>query len=584
MLNSLLYIKLNNFKCFQNHSVYFNDCTVMIGQNNAGKTTVVEALRLLGLACARLKTIKAYPNRPEWLKDNLGQGIRGVKISAKAIDTDLEQVFYQYGDPPAIIEAAFSNNIAICIYINAETDLYATLWKDGKNVASNIRANEIGVPNVRVLPQIIPLLKEEPYVSVETLQKNQFSKRTSGNFRNNLLKSKGTTLFDSFQKMIDETWGAIKISRIETSSDLHMVSLDIRDKSYVTEIYYMGHGIQMWLQTLWFITCSSPDAIIVLDEPDVYIHADLQRKLVRMLNGNYAQIIIATHSVEIISEVRPENILIINRNNEESILADGYPILQTAISNLGSIHNITLARMLNNKKYIYVEGDDLELLRVFYDKIYPQNSMPLDHIPNVSTGGWGSWDIQKDNARRLIEITPTLKTYFIYDRDYHLNEDVSVRELEANNRNIRLHVWKSKELENYVISSEAIAAFICQKNCTKEYNAVNNEVLELIIELSNERRIFIRNQRFEELSKKKEYKGKAVRAIELADEWIEQKWKDYNSIISIVPGKEMISKLSELCKKKYNVSFSPIQIASAMKISQIPEEVKEVLQLIYDGA
>lgn len=68
----------------------------------------------------------------------------------------------------------------------------------------------------------------------------------------------------------------------------------------MAEVALMGHGLQMWLQTMWFLCRSSPTATVVLDEPDVYMHPDLQRRLVRLVRGRYPQIIIATHSVEIV--------------------------------------------------------------------------------------------------------------------------------------------------------------------------------------------------------------------------------------------------------------------------------------------
>ena len=46
---------------------------------------------------------------------------------------------------------------------------------------------------------------------------------------------------------------------------------------------------------------------MILDEPDVYMHPDLQRSLVKIVKNRFKQVIIASHSVEILSEVNPEN-------------------------------------------------------------------------------------------------------------------------------------------------------------------------------------------------------------------------------------------------------------------------------------
>jgi energy-coupling factor transporter ATP-binding protein EcfA2 len=54
-------------------------------------------------------------------------------------------------------------------------------------------------------------------------------------------------------------------------------------------------------------------ATLILDEPDVYLHADLQRRLIRCLNVGRSQVIVATLSVEIISEVVPDQILVVDK-------------------------------------------------------------------------------------------------------------------------------------------------------------------------------------------------------------------------------------------------------------------------------
>jgi predicted ATPase len=43
------------------------------------------------------------------------------------------------------------------------------------------------------------------------------------------------------------------------------------------------------------------------------MHPDLQRKLIRLTRDRFAQCIIATHSVEIMGEPEPSNILIIDK-------------------------------------------------------------------------------------------------------------------------------------------------------------------------------------------------------------------------------------------------------------------------------
>ena len=62
------------------------------------------------------------------------------------------------------------------IYIGSETEIYATLWEENNNIQFNKLSMHKNIPDICVLPQIVPLLKEESYVTDETLQKNIYSK------------------------------------------------------------------------------------------------------------------------------------------------------------------------------------------------------------------------------------------------------------------------------------------------------------------------------------------------------------------------------------------------------------------------
>lgn len=59
----------------------------------------------------------------------------------------------------------------------------------------------------------------------------------------------------------------------------------------------------------------------MLDEPNVYMHADLQRRLVRLITPMFSQLIIATHSLEIIEEVPSDCIIPIDSQKRHMIIA-----------------------------------------------------------------------------------------------------------------------------------------------------------------------------------------------------------------------------------------------------------------------
>src|SRR5205823_4249213 len=134
---------------------------------------------------------------------------------------------------------------------------------------------------------------------------------------------------------------------------------------------WMGHGLQMWLQTMWFLTGAKDHETVILDEPDVYMHADLQRKLVRFLKRRHRQVVVTTHSSEIMAEVEPDEILIVNKADGRSTYASSIPVAQQILSQLGSVHNLQLARLSAGKRFLLVEGDDITILKRFQNALAP---------------------------------------------------------------------------------------------------------------------------------------------------------------------------------------------------------------------
>jgi hypothetical protein len=74
-----------------------------------------------------------------------------------------------------------------------------------------------------------------------------------------------------------------------------------------------------------------------------------------------------------------------------------------------------------------------------------------------------------------------LTTYCILDRDYHLDGEISARYQQAEDKAIQLHVWKRKEIENYLIHPVAIARLINAKQNEKKVKA--SEVAEKLSDI-----------------------------------------------------------------------------------------------------
>jgi len=152
-------IVIENFKCFRRHVIPFRPLTIVVGRNNAGKSTIVEALRLTSLVTNRFGNLAVH-DVPSWL--DIPRVNRGVTPSLENQDTNFSSVFHRYGEPPAKIAARFSSGVALTIYIGGPDRLHAVA-KDARRsvVISKGEARRMGLPPIGILPQISPVSPNE---------------------------------------------------------------------------------------------------------------------------------------------------------------------------------------------------------------------------------------------------------------------------------------------------------------------------------------------------------------------------------------------------------------------------------------
>lgn len=583
---------LHNYRCFSEHSVTFKSTTIVVGKNNAGKSTLIEALRLVSLVANRIKTGR-FKNPPKWT--NLPKIIFGISPSLERIEFSTKDIINQNNDPPAIIKAKFENNEIVEILLNEDGEIFAFVKNSqGVVIKSQKESKELKSTSLEILPQISPLLEDEKGLEESYVKTNIYSSLTSRHFRNQL--SYFNKHYAKFKQLSEKTWDGLRIVQLVKASKGIIItdpSLLIQEGGFTTEIGSMGHGLQMWLQTMWFIARTSNQSSIVLDEPDVYMHADLQRKLIRTLKGSHKQIIIATHSLEIMAEVDADNILIIDRNQNKSHFATDIPEIQKIIYNdIGSIHNLELAKLWSSRKFLMVEGDDISILKRMQNTLIPKSNSPIDGIPNSDIGGWGGWKYaigSKFVLKNSGDIP--IRIYCLLDSDYHIPPDKEFRLEEAKKNGINLHIWYKKEIENYLIVPSAILRVILNKKESLK-NKITIESLEKVIDeiceslkdeliddFASEIGKFFRNNNkiidFTDNNNELNYETKNMNRV--ARKHVNNNW-DHK--LNIIPGKTLLKELNKWLAEKHKVNFGTIELSSEIRKEEIDIELKTVISCI----
>jgi hypothetical protein len=585
-------LELENVRGFDQHTVPLKELAVLVGANNAGKTTLVEALRLLALVVNRLRLgTAAFSEPPDWLDDT--RAFRGVQPARRErgqrgseLDAHTGSTFFLYRTPPAVIAGHFSDGSSVMVFVGPDGEIHGVARDSaGRPVDSVAGAKHLGLSALAIQPQVAPLLRTERYLTDETVRRGEGTYLASQHFRNQLLRSSESE-YNNFKAMAERTWPGLQLRGLEGYSPLHPgrpIEFHIRDYDFVGEVSLMGHGLQMWLQTVWFLARTEAAATVVVDEPDVYMHPDLQRRILELVLNRFQQLLIATHSIEIVSDVDPRSILSVDRRQPSSTFVTDLPGVQDVINSLGGVHNIQVTRLFTSRSFLFIEGDDVKLLRILQNTVAP-TAEPIDLVPHGELGGRGGWSTglplrlpdKNVQGEKIIR-------YALLDRDYFPDEEVDERYLEARNWRVSLRVWSRKELENYLLIPAAVSRLIedkARRGVTPPEAGDVAEEIDRIVETMKDVPI---TDGFAATFLSRDKRAGLPKANQRARAHVETRWASQEGRWSIAPGKDVISALSRWSQAAYGVSFGPEQLARTLDVCEIDSEISEVLEVVPTG-
>ncbi len=479
---------------------------------------------------------------------------------------------YRYEDVNAQVQVVFENNVKIYIYAN-KSYAYAVVYdKNGKCIRNRGMALKAIEFSVSILPQIGLIKENEKRLAIETVDKDKETYLSSRHFRNEIYNYK-SDYWDEFVELAENTWSGLRINEIEYEPISDILALYICDADFYAEIGLMGSGLQMWLQIMWFLARTKENVTVILDEPDVYMHPDLQRKLIRLVKRRYPQVIIATHSIEIISELDPKNIITLDKKNRKMNYATDLQAVQKIIDDIGTVSNLALMRLGDVRKCLFVEGKDLKIMTKIAEVIFGNHINSLEVLPHVSLNGFHNLREAFGTSKLFYEETRgMIKCTCILDSDYYPNDMIEKKYKEAHDNYLDLHIWKRKELENYLLEPQVL--FRLSHQPKEKYGIFLEELGELVD--TYEDRVF--DQYAEHILKYRKIDISTANAE--ARGYMKDMWTNLESKLALVGGKEFIRCLNGWYKQKFFINVSVSQIISEFQKDEFDSEIVEIIKNI----
>jgi energy-coupling factor transporter ATP-binding protein EcfA2 len=573
-------VRFKNFKAFEQFSVSLQDFNVLVGPNNSGKSTILNAFRVVAAGLRR-----AYARRPETVPAPGGGQAQGYPVPTEDIPMSFENVHHDYDDTrSSTITLHFSNKNQLVLFFTGDHKCWMIPETDKGSVRSPSTFKRQFPVQVDFIPVLGPLEHNEPRVEEKTVLQNLPTHRASRNFRNYWRYFPEN--FGEFAFLLKRTWPGVEIQPPEDLSMDAVYMFAIEDR-IARELYWAGFGFQVWCQLLTHIVRTKHKDLLVVDEPEIYLHPDLQRQLLAILREAGPDILLATHSTEIMAETDPNEILLIEKSRRTAQRLKNIDEVQSAVEVLGSSQNITLTQLARTRRVLFVEGDDFKILSRF------ARVLGLDRVANVSdftvvaTEGFSQWPklqalqwgFEKALGYRLV-------LGAIFDRDYRCEEEI-ISILDELRKSLHfVHFHSRKELENYLLVPSVLDRAIRIK--TREYARHRGLEVpdtrkshEILLEVTESMRREVQAQYIDH--RVRFFRPTGIHSTTLTSDAIkifDAQWQTLDTRLEIVPGKEVFSRLNQILQNEYSTGMTPAAVIREFRAEEIPGDLARLLRKI----
>jgi ABC-type multidrug transport system ATPase subunit len=487
MASRVRHVEIENFKTFgAKLHVDLGHPAVLIGPNNAGKTTLIQALSLWSQGVKSWCEKRGEPQKKE-ARERVSAGINRLNILDVPVletrflwngtrvrkgNTPIEmrinvgvevngivkdcRLIFTYRDTEVIYCKPCHQTIEDDSLLRSASEMRFHLLYPMSGIMSGVSADteETLLPDGRLnvllgQGQTAQVLRNICYKVVEQDKHNG-----TQDWESVTALVKRIFMVDLDKPVFNENRGVLVMRYNEPGVDSGL------------DISLAGRGLQQTLLILAYLYWHK-NSVLLVDEPDAHLEILRQRQIYDILRhaaeSNGSQVVIATHSEVILEEAADTNLTLILRGKAVDMARR-----QDMSHALRTFGVEQYYKALAMPRILYVEGSsDVEMLRALAEKLghsaagvlrgeinchYTQNTGPEDSLENRldrKSGGFGDFRPHFFTVKKFV---PELKGIALFDSDGRDRKDEITDDMAV-------VWWKNYELENYFITPDTLCQF-----------------------------------------------------------------------------------------------------------------------------
>jgi ABC-type cobalamin/Fe3+-siderophores transport system ATPase subunit len=480
-MSRLEYIKIQNFKIFGSEiSIPLHHPTILIGANNSGKTSVIQALALWGWAIKLWYEKKQHTKSQE--QRNKGVSINRLEIAQVPIKEARyfwnNAVIRQNGNDPislTIIVGFFyegaMHEVGVLFKYHSPDLIYCQPTEE--SFAHNLLLIQYAASLPIQLLYPMSGMSDKEYVFQEEAIRTQIGIGQTANVLRNIcyhLYTKSQTDWEELDNLMHRLFAIrLKPPLVRATGVLELLyNYEGRPKATRDlDITLAGRGQQQMLLVLAYLL-SNKGSVLMIDEPDAHLEILRQAQIFTVLKEvaqRYGcQLIIVTHS-EVVLQEAASVVFLADGQAQEIADRQAHRFVRDALRNFGIEHYYKAKLM---PRVLYIEGStDLDILRAFashYDhpakhllkgrifSYYTQNESDINTLDNELERVAGAYRNFKAHFNALKRVVEDFRGLAIFDGDNKMRPDEKGGDLGV-------FYWQRYEIENYLATPEAVLKF-----------------------------------------------------------------------------------------------------------------------------
>lgn len=502
----LHYLEIENFKRFgERQRIELEHPAVLIGPNNCGKTSAIQALALWSFGIKTWYSGRRESQASERVATALNR-LSIVSVPVTRTRFYWKDTRVRTGNKPIFmfitLGVEFNGQVRpVTMKFRSASDELA-YCEPGEDCAEDLELIDYAARlNVELLYSMSGIETEEPVIKPGRVNVLLGQGQTAQVLRNLCLM---------VSRDAPEDWKQITalIKRLFNADLMNphedevrgIVELSYRQPEVKEEldISMAGRGFQQMLLILSYLF-SHKRSVLLIDEPDAHLEILRQRQIYVLLRDvahrNESQVVMVTHSEVVLNEAIDTNLILILDGEVDQV--SGRENIKNSLKHFGAEHYV---RARETKTLLYVEGStDVDMLRGFARKLnhpiaetleqgsrlnvyylqdnYPEAEREIEQELERVEGGFGI------SARKhffaLRGMVPDLQALALRDGDGRQ------RTIEGEQGGFHEHVWKRYEPENYFITPELLSGYALRQLGDQElfgsYRPTIDEILRELL-------------------------------------------------------------------------------------------------------